>query len=81
MNEEFTQEELDEAARWLHERQTEIYANTYVGHRLRENALKQFKDKHKIKSSDMMTLAIEADLLNENDIGNFIRIEMNEGNN
>ena len=39
------------------------------------NALKMFKEQHSIKTDDVVVLAIEADLANDIDISNALKIE------
>ena len=53
----------------------EFYSNTESGHKLRMNALKMFKEQHSIKTDDVVVLAIEADLANDIDISNALKIE------
>ena len=70
-----TQQELDDAKTLLLRNINEFYSNTESGHKLRMNALKMFKEQHSIKTDDVVVLAIEADLANDIDISNALKIE------
>ena len=70
-----TQQELDDAKTLLLRNINEFYSNTESGHKLRMNALKMFKEQHSIKTDDVVVLAIEADLENDVDISNALKIE------
>ena len=70
-----TQQELDDAKTLLLHNINEFYSNTESGHKLRMNALKMFKEQHSIKTDDVVVLAIEADLANDIDISNALKIE------
>ena len=52
-----------------------IYADDDVGHRARQYAIKTFKKQHNIKSDDIELIAVEADLMNDIDMSNFLKIE------
>ena len=70
-----TQQELDDAKTLLLRNINEFYSNTESGHKLRMNALKIFKEQHSIDVDDVVVLAIEADLANDIDISNALKIE------
>lgn len=54
-----------------------MYADDDIGHKARQKAIEMFKHQHNIKSNDLEEIAIEADLANDIDISNFLKIEQN----
>ena len=75
MTDNFTQKELNDAKSLLFHNMYEFYLKTESGHRLRMNAIDAFKKQNSIKTDDFMVLAIEADLANDVDISNALKIE------
>ena len=76
MADNFTQKELNDAKSLLFHNMHEFYLDTESGHRLRMNAIDVFKKQNSIKTDDSTVLAIEADLANDIDIKNALKIEM-----
>lgn len=62
----FSNEEIQDAAQYLKDRQTEFFRDDYVGEKLRQNAIDNFKEMNKIKTNDAYELKIHADLLDDN---------------
>ena len=50
----------------MKDRQTEFFRDDYVGEKLRQNAIDNFKEMNKIKTNDAYELKIHADLLDDN---------------
>lgn len=75
MADNFTQKELNDAKSLLFHNMYEFYLDTESGHRLRMNAIDAFKNQNSIKTDDFTVLTIEADLANDVDISNALKIE------
>ena len=75
MADNFTQKELNDAKSLLFHNMYEFYLDTESGHRLRMNAIDVFKKQNSIKTDDSTVLAIEADLANDVDRSNALKIE------
>ena len=76
MDENFTQKELNDAKSLLFHNMHEFYLDTESGHKLRMNAIDIFKKQNSIKTDDSTVLAVEADLANDTDVKNALKIEM-----
>ena len=70
-----TSQDIDDAKSVLFHNMYEFYSDTEIGHRLRMNAIDTFKNKNLINSDDHVLLAVEADLMNDTDVINALRIE------
>lgn len=75
MADNFTWKELNDAKSLLFHNMYEFYLDTESGHKLRMNAIDVFKKQNSIKTDDSTVLAIEADLANDVDISNALKIE------
>ena len=53
-----------------------LYADNDIGHRLRLDVIEKFKKNRNIKSNDIEVAVIEADLVNDIDVKNALKIEM-----
>lgn len=71
----FTDDELAEAESMLMRNLYEFYSDTDIGHRLRQRAIEMFKKQNNLKSSDIEQVAVEADLLNDVDVCNALKLE------
>ena len=74
-NDVFTDDELAEAKSMLMRNLYEFYSDTDIGHRLRQRAIELFKKQNNLKSSDFEQIAVEADLLDDVDVCNALRLE------
>lgn len=72
----FSDEEIQDAVQYLKDRQTEFFRDDYVGEKLRQNAIDNFKKMNKIKTNDAYELKIHADLLDDNDVSYAIEKNM-----
>lgn len=71
-----TSHDIDDASSILFHNMYEFYLDTESGHRLRVNAINAFKNDNSINSDDPIVLAVEADLMNDTDVKNALKIEM-----
>ena len=71
-----TSHDIDDAKHVLFHNMHEFYLDTESGHKLRMNAIDLFKKQNSIKTNDFTVLAIEADLANDIDVKNALKIEM-----
>ena len=71
-----TSHDIDDAKHVLFHNMYEFYLDTESGHRLRMNAINAFKNDNSINSDDSIVLAVEADLVNDIDVKNALKIEM-----
>lgn len=58
----FTQQELDDAADYLMQRQREFMRDDYVGSKLRLDTIDKFKREHSLKTDDPFMLHVQASL-------------------
>lgn len=72
---DFTDDEIAEAESMLMHNIYEFYSDTDIGHRLRQSAIELFKKQNNLKSSDFEQIVVEADLLDDVDICNALRLE------
>ena len=71
----FTDDELAEAEKVLMRNLHEFYADTDIGHRLRQRAIELFRKQNNLKSDDFEQVVVEADLLDDVDVCNALRLE------
>ncbi len=71
----FTDDELAEAKSMLIRNLYEFYADNDIGHRLRQRAIELFRKQNNLKSGDFEQVAVEADLLDDVDVCNALRLE------
>lgn len=72
----FSYEEIQDAVQYLKDRQTEFFRDDYIGEKLRQNTIDNFKKMNKIKTNDAYELKIHADLLDDNDVSYAIEKNM-----
>ena len=70
-----TSHDIDDASSILFHNMHEFYSDTESGHRLRMNAINTFKNDNSINSDDPIVLAVKADLMNDTDVINALKIE------